>query len=92
MSFLILLAAAALSAPADAASQDPVQGRALVECAVTPAGRLKDCRVISESPTGANVGAFAVKLAGGFQIDPKDRRIRAGKIRLPMRFKLPGTP
>lgn len=66
------------------------QGKAVVDCRVTKTGFMRDCRVVSESPANANVGAFALKLAKGFHIEPDDRRIKAGRIRLPMQFKLPG--
>lgn len=56
---------------------------------MTKVGRLRDCHAISESPTGANVGAFAVKLVRTFHVQPNDRRISKGKIRIPMQFKLP---
>ncbi len=56
---------------------------------MTKVGRLRNCQVISESPTGANVGAFAVKLVRTFRVQPNDRRISKGKIRIPMQFKLP---
>lgn len=61
----------------------------MVECVVTKVGRLRDCHAISESPAGANVGAFAVKLVRTFHVQPNDRRISKGKIRIPMQFKLP---
>ncbi|WP_304170998.1 TonB family protein [Phenylobacterium aquaticum] len=84
---LIALAmAAAIEGSAPSADR---QGRATVRCHVTAAGRLTQCVALSESPVGANVGAFAVKLAGAYRVQPSDRRIRAGTITIPMRFKLP---
>lgn len=82
---------AALFAAAVLQTATPVaaQGLAVIDCRVTPAGRLRDCRLVSETPTGRNVGAFALKLAASFHVDPKDRRVRAGRIRVPMQFKLP---
>lgn len=65
------------------------QGRATVRCQVTAAGRLTHCVALSETPAGANVGAFAVKLAGAYRVQPGDRRIKGGTITIPMRFKLP---
>jgi TonB family protein len=85
---MILVALAlAMAAPSSPPAE---QGRALVECRVAKAGWLRDCKVISESPSDNNVGAFALKLAKGFHVQPGDRRIRDGKIRIPMQFKLPG--
>ncbi len=78
-----------LAALALAAALQSEQGKAVVDCRVTPAGWMRDCKVVSESPAGANVGAFALKLAKGFHIEPGDRRIKGGRIRLPLQFKLP---
>lgn len=81
---MILLALAlAATPPADH------QGKALIDCRVTRQGWLRDCKVVSESPANANVGAFALKLAKGYHVQPDDRRIRGGRIRVPMQFKMP---
>lgn len=66
------------------------QGTAVVDCRVTKAGFMRDCKVVSESPADANVGAFALKLAKGFHVEPGDRRIKGGRIRIPLQFKMPG--
>jgi hypothetical protein len=65
------------------------QGRASVDCRVVEGGRLKDCRIVAEDPPGANVGAFALQLARNTRVAPDDRRIRAGRIVLVFRMKLP---
>lgn len=78
---LLLLAAAE--------TRDPGQGRASVDCRVLADGRLKDCRLVSEDPVGANVGTFALQLARNTRVTPDDRRIRAGRIVLAFRMKLP---
>jgi len=67
----------------------PVQGRAVVECKVLPDGHLTQCRVISESPAKANVGAFALVLVKAYRIPPGDRRVIKGQIRIPLRFMMP---
>jgi TonB family protein len=76
----------AMAAPSGASDR---QGKAVVDCRVTKAGWMRDCKVVSESPANANVGAFALKLAKGFHIGPHDRRIKGGRVRLPMQFKMP---
>ncbi|CAN5825031.1 hypothetical protein BH11PSE1_BH11PSE1_19120 [soil metagenome] len=65
------------------------QGLATVQCRVAAGQVLRDCVVLSEAPTGANVGAFALKLAKGFHPQKGDRRITNGKIVIQMKFKLP---
>ena len=72
-----------------AALSSDVQGKAVIDCAVTAQGHLRRCVVVSETPLGRNVGAFALKLASGYHIQPGDRRISRGRIRIPMQFKLP---
>jgi len=84
---LILLATFGLAAATPAQTG---QGRATVECRVAKTGRLTDCVLLSESPTGAGVGAFALKLAAAYRVPPHDRRIRKGKVVIPFKFKLPG--
>lgn len=74
-----------------AAAIQSEQGKAVVDCRVTPAGWMRDCKVVSESPADVNVGAFALKLAKGFHIEPGDRRIKGGRIRIPLQFKMPGA-
>ena len=52
-------------------------------------GRVKDCRLVSEDPVGANVGSFALQLARNTRVAPDDRRIQSGRIVLTFRMKLP---
>lgn len=85
----MLMALAMAAAMQAAPPQFDRQGRATVRCRVTAAGRLTHCVALSETPAGANVGAFAVKLAEAYRVQPGDRRIRAGTITISMRFKLP---
>ena len=82
---MLLLTLALLAA----APRDPGQGRASVDCRVVGDGRLQDCRLVSEDPPGANVGDFALQLARNARVSPDDRRIRAGRIVLNFRVKLP---
>ena len=87
MARLILIAAAL--ALAGAASAEPQQGRASVRCRVSAQGALSQCKVLSETPSGANVGAFALKLVQASRVPPNDRRIKDGWITVNLRFKLP---
>lgn len=84
-----MLIAIAMAAAMQSAPPADRQGRAMVRCQVSATGRLTHCVALSESPTGANVGAFAVKLAEAYRVQPGDRRIQGGTITIPMRFKLP---
>ncbi len=78
-----------IAAAAAATSVMAGQGLASVQCRVAAGQALRDCVVLSETPAGANVGAFALKLAKGFHPQRGDRRIHHGKIVIRMKFKLP---
>lgn len=66
------------------------QGRASVECRVEKDGRLTACVLLSEQPRGVGVGDFALRLVKTYRVPPQDRRIRNGKIVVPLKFKMPG--
>jgi outer membrane biosynthesis protein TonB len=53
------------------ALDDQVQGGAVIECAVTLAGRLAECHVYQEAPTGYGFGQAALDLAGDFTLKPR---------------------
>ncbi|MDO8799910.1 hypothetical protein [Phenylobacterium sp.] len=78
-----------IAAAAAATSVMAGQGLATVQCRVAAGQSLRDCVVLSETPKGANVGAFALQLAKGFHPQKGDRRIKDGKIVIQMKFKLP---
>lgn len=85
------LTALALSAMLIAATPAPAQqGHATVDCRVEKGGRLTGCVLVSETPTGRGVGAFALRLVKNYRVPPDDRRIRKGRILVPMTFKMPG--
>lgn len=86
---MTLIAIGLAAALAHATPPPDHQGKALIDCRVTRQGWLRECRVVSESPANANVGAFALKLAKGYHVQPDDRRIKGGRIRVPMQFKMP---
>ncbi|MBP8246482.1 MAG: hypothetical protein KAX56_06415 [Phenylobacterium sp.] len=78
-----------IAAAAAATSVMAGQGLATVQCRVAAGQSLRDCVVLSETPKGANVGAFALKLVRNFHPQQGDRRIKDGKIVIQMKFKLP---
>lgn len=86
-----LTTALALSALLIAATPAPArQGHATVNCRVEKDGRLTACVLVSETPTGRGVGAFALRLVKTYRVPLDDRRIRKGRIVVPMTFKMPG--
>jgi TonB family protein len=68
-------------------------GKAVINCAVTEAGGLQDCRVVSEEPTDFGFGEAALQLAKTFHMKPK---ISAGeaaagpRVTIPIAFHLAG--
>jgi len=81
---MAFLGAVAAEPPADR------RGRASVECRVEKDGRLTGCVLLSETPRDAGVGDFALRLVKTYRVPPQDRRIRKGKIVVPLKFKMPG--
>lgn len=64
-------------------------GRAVVECTVAVDTRVKDCRLIEESPLGAGLGEAALKLTGLFRVSPlqgKDGKPEEAAVRIPFNF------
>jgi outer membrane biosynthesis protein TonB len=53
------------------ALDDQVQGGAVIECVVTPSGKLAECHVYDEQPTGYGFGQAALDLAGDFLLKPR---------------------
>lgn len=67
-------------------------GKALIQCKVTRAGRLKDCTLVSETPPGEGFGAAALKMAGKFKMKPKTldgAPVAGGVVRIPIAFNPP---
>ncbi|OYU69764.1 MAG: hypothetical protein CFE28_06955 [Alphaproteobacteria bacterium PA2] len=67
----------------------PQQGKAVVACKVLPSNRLRNCRVVSETPMHANVGSFALQLVRNFHVEPGDPRVKDGRITIRLQFKMP---
>lgn len=72
-----------------------LEGFATIQCHVTAAGDLADCRTIDEAPLGEGFGEAAVAMAATFKMRPmaKDGApVSGGTVRIPIRFKLPAPP
>jgi TonB family protein len=78
-----------------AAAKDTASGQAALRCALSPAGALKDCEVISEIPSGKGFGRAAKSLSSAFQVyvRPEDAKVvRNLNVDVPFRFRDPATP
>ncbi len=53
------------------ALDNQVQGGAVIECVVTLTGKLAECQVYDEQPTGYGFGQAALDLAGDFVLKPR---------------------
>ena len=76
----------------DRAQRLGVPGQATIDCAVSDAGGLEDCRVATESPKDDGFGNAALKMAGDFRMRPMTRDgvpLAGGRIRIPIRFVMP---
>ena len=78
-----------------AAAKARIGGRALLECGVANDGRLKACKVASESPSAAGFGDAAMKLSTTFQMSPQSQDGKPtanGVVRIPIMFALAPNP
>lgn len=55
------------------ASRLEIAGRAVISCKVDDFGKLQECRVIAEAPTGMGFGAAALSMARAFHMRPMTR-------------------
>ena len=78
----------------EAAMRQELGGRATISCAVTEAGDVERCVVVSEDPEGLEFGAAALKLAPLFKMRPKslDGIPVEGTVRIPIVFRVPEAP
>lgn len=85
-----LAAWALLACDAAAQTVPAVDGRAEVSCTVQANGRLRDCRVLSETPEGQGFGEEALRAAEQAQLTPATRRrTRQGEqVNFPVTFRL----
>lgn len=68
--------------------RDRVEGSAIIHCTVTLDGKLKDCKILSETPAGAGFGEAALKMSSLFVMKPARQDVESW-INIPIRFKLP---
>ncbi|MDO1559218.1 TonB family protein [Brevundimonas sp. 2R-24] len=85
----------AASFPAAARAAGRIEGQATVQCEVTPAGDLIECRVRDEDPQGLGFGEAALGIAPSFKMVPwtsDGRPLQLRRIRLPIQFIDPQAP
>lgn len=76
----------------DRAQRMEVGGRAVVDCRVTPEGKLEDCKVLSESPMEYGFGEAALRLTQFMELAPPSQKdVRKGRLRrtIPVGFAVP---
>jgi TonB family protein len=68
-------------------------GEATIRCTVDTDGRLQDCKVVSESPSGMGFGAAAERLSAYFSMKPAQIDGQAVKdfVTIPIKFALDGA-
>ena len=70
-----------------------VNGDTVLDCNVTVEGRLDDCRVVSEAPTGYGFGEAALKVSRLWRMKPArdagGHAIPGGRITIPLNWRVP---
>ena len=77
--------------PAKAVAEK-VEGRVVIACQVTSAGRLEGCAVVMEDPAAYGFGEAALKMAERFQMTTRSRSgvpTAGADVRIPILFRLP---
>jgi TonB family protein len=72
-----------------------LEGRVVLDCRVSVAGRLKDCSVLEDAPSGAGFGEAALQIAPLVVVRPgtiDGAPIVDEPVRVPLAFRLPGGP
>lgn len=71
---------------------EKVEGRVVIACQVTGAGRLEGCAVAMEDPAAYGFGEAALKMAERFQMTTRSRSgvpTAGADVRIPILFRLP---
>jgi protein TonB len=78
----------------DRAYQFSISGQVWLNCEVTAQGALRDCKVLSESPSGWDFGRSAVALAGRGRVDTESAGVSVvgQRVQLPINFNTSNAP
>jgi len=68
-----------------------MDGRVVLSCTAEPTGKLTDCEVIEETPSGYGFGAAALRLKSDMRMMPalKNGKPVAAPVRVPLDFHIP---
>lgn len=78
----------------NAAEKKGVNGYGVIECTVTGSGELSLCEVLGEEPVGQGFGASSLQMGPLFKMKTlmtDGRSAVGGRVRIPLRWRLPGS-
>jgi TonB family protein len=73
------------------AKEQGIEGRAVIDCAVTVEGTLNDCEIQSETPEAKGFGPATVEIAASFRMRPQTvdgKPAGGGRVVVPVQWKL----
>jgi len=75
----------------DRALRGNISGSATLSCKVTTVGVVRDCVVLSETPSEYGFGAAAVRVSKNFKMKPRlvdGQAIEGATVKIPLTFRL----
>ena len=73
----------------DKAQRFEVNGKVVLDCAITSERKLEECTVVSETPVDYGFGDAALRMSKILRMDPNGPLVIKGRATIPISFKVP---